>query len=53
VGPARRRPRHDSAPLLIAVTALEHSLTVVSPNLRHFTPTGLATLNPWQAGADG
>ncbi len=38
---------HDSADLLIAATALEHGLTVVTRNLRHFTPTGVATLNPW------
>lgn len=39
---------HDSADLLIAAMALEHGLTVVTRNLRHFTPTGVATLNPWQ-----
>jgi predicted nucleic acid-binding protein len=33
---------------LIAATALEHGLTVVTRNLRHFTPTGVATLDPWQ-----
>ena len=38
---------HDSADLLIAATALEHGLTVVTRNLRHFVPTGVATLNPW------
>jgi predicted nucleic acid-binding protein len=37
----------DSADLVIAATALEHGLTVVTRNLRHFTPTGVATLNPW------
>lgn len=39
---------HDSADLLIAATALEHGLMVVTRNLRHFTPTGVPTLNPWQ-----
>jgi len=39
----------DSADLVIAATALEHGLTVVTRNLRHFTPTGVATLNPWQS----
>ena len=39
---------HDSADLLIAATALEHGLTVVTRNLRSFTPTGVATLDPWQ-----
>jgi len=38
---------HDGADLLIAATALEHGLTVVTRNLRHFQPTGVATLNPW------
>ena len=37
-----------NADLLIAATALEHGLTVVTRNLRHFTPTGVATLDPWQ-----
>jgi hypothetical protein len=27
---------------------LEHGLTVVTRDLRHFTPAGVATLNPWQ-----
>ena len=39
---------HDSADLLIAATALEHGLTVVTRNLRHFAPSGVATLDPWQ-----
>jgi hypothetical protein len=40
---------HDGADLLIAATALEHGLTVVTRNLRHFGPTGVATINPWSA----
>lgn len=39
---------HDGADLLIAATALEHGLTVVTRNLRHFEPTGVATVNPWK-----
>ncbi|EDY39008.1 PilT protein, N-terminal domain protein [Cyanobium sp. PCC 7001] len=39
---------HDGADLLIAATALERGLTVVTRNLRHFTPTGVQTLNPWR-----
>jgi hypothetical protein len=31
---------------------LEQGLTVVTRNLRHFTPTGVATLNPWQASGE-
>ena len=37
---------HDGADLLIAATALEHGLTVVTRNVRHFEPTGVPTLNP-------
>lgn len=40
---------HGNADLLIAATALEHGLNVVTSNLGHFIPTGVATLNPWQA----
>ena len=38
----------DSADLIIAATALEHGLTVVSRNVRHFEPAGLAVLNPFR-----
>lgn len=38
---------NDGADLLIAATAQEHGLTVVTRNLRHFLPTGVAALNPW------
>ena len=37
---------HDSADLLIAATALERGLTVVTRNLRHFERTGASVLNP-------
>lgn len=37
---------HDGADLLIAATALEHGLTVVTRNVRDFDPTGVTTLNP-------
>jgi len=53
VGVARRLGQlsasigHAGADLLIAATALEHGLTVVTRNLKHFEPTGVATLNPW------
>ena len=39
---------HDSADLLIAATALQHGLIVVTRNVRHFEPTGVAVLNPFQ-----
>ena len=37
---------HDSADLFIAATALEHGLTVVTRDVRHFEPTGVAVLDP-------
>ena len=37
---------HEGADLLIAATAIEHGLTVVTRNVRHFEPTGVAVLNP-------
>ncbi len=37
---------HDGADLLIAATALERGLTVVTRNVRHFEPTGASVLNP-------
>ena len=37
--------------LAIAATALEHGLTVVTANTKHFLPTGVALLNPFQAKA--
>lgn len=33
--------------LLIAATALERGLTVVTRNVRHFEPTGVKVLNPF------
>ena len=37
---------HGGADLLIAATALEHGLTVVTRNVRHFEPTGAGVLDP-------
>ena len=37
---------HAGADLLIAATALENGLTVVTRNARHFEPTGVPTLDP-------
>jgi toxin FitB len=39
---------HGGADLLIAATALEHRLTVVTRNVRHFLPTGVPVENPFQ-----
>ena len=38
---------HDGADLLIAATALDHSLTVATRNVRHFAPSGAGVVNPF------
>jgi predicted nucleic acid-binding protein len=38
---------HSGADLLIAATAAEHGLTVVTRNVRHFEPTGVEVVNPF------
>jgi toxin FitB len=38
---------HDGADLLIAATALEHKLAVVTRNVKHFRPTGAIVVNPF------
>jgi hypothetical protein len=40
------RPEHDA---IIAATALVHNMTVVTRNTGDFIPTGVPTLNPWEA----
>lgn len=42
------RLRRADADLLIAATALEHGLTVVTRNVRHFLPTGVPIENPFE-----
>lgn len=37
---------HEGADLMIAATALEHGLTVVTRNVRHFEPAGVPVLDP-------
>lgn len=39
----------DDFDCLIAATAIVHDFTVVSRNVRHFAPLGIAILNPWTA----
>ena len=38
---------HEGADMLIAATALEHGLTVVTGNTRQFEPTGVEVLTPF------
>lgn len=38
---------YESADLLIAATALEHGLTVVTRNVQHFEPAAVPVLNPF------
>ncbi len=38
----------NTADGLIAATALEHDLTVVTRNVRHFEDLGVAIFNPWE-----
>lgn len=48
-GQLSARIGHGGADLLIAATALEHGLTVVTRNIRHFAPTGVAVEDPFLA----
>lgn len=41
------RMGNDSADLLIAATALTHGLQVATRNTRHFAPTGVGVINPF------
>ena len=41
---------HENADLMIAATALEHGLTVVTGNARHFEPAGVSVVNPFGSG---
>ena len=38
---------HDGADLLIAATAFVHGMTVATRNVRHYAPTGVATIDPF------
>ena len=40
---------YDGADLLIAATAITHGLTVVTRNVKHFTPNGVKVLNPFES----
>lgn len=36
---------------LIAATALEHGMSIVTRNVKDFAPTGVALINPWETRA--
>ena len=44
---------HDSADLMIAATALEHGLTVVTRNVSDFEPSEVAVLDPFKSRRTG
>ena len=46
-GKLSARLGHDGADVLIAATALSHGATVVTRNVKHFAPTGVQVLNPF------
>jgi toxin FitB len=48
-GALAARLKRQDMDLLIAATALEHDLTLVTRNIRHFEPTGVRLLNPYAA----
>ena len=48
-GQLAARVGHHGADLLIAATALEHGLIVVTRNVRHFAPTGVPAEDPFSA----
>mgnify|MGYP000444782585 CR=1 FL=1 len=41
---------NDSVDLLIAATAITHGLQVATRNVRHFAPTGVRVVDPFQQG---
>lgn len=45
-GQLSARIGNDSVGLLVAATALEHGLSVVTRNVRHFQPTGVGVIDP-------
>jgi predicted nucleic acid-binding protein len=45
----QQRPEPGFPDLAIAATAVTHQLTVLTGNLRHFAPLGIAAYNPLDA----
>ncbi len=44
---ASARADNDSMDTLIAATAIQHHLTLVTRNTRHFESAGVSCVNPW------
>jgi predicted nucleic acid-binding protein len=49
-GSLSARIGNGSADLLIAATAITHGLKVATRNVRHFAPTGVDVINPFEDG---
>ena len=49
-GSLSARIGNDRADLLIAATAITHGLQVATRNVRHFSPTGVGVVNPFEQG---
>lgn len=47
-GSLSARIGNDSADLLIAATAITHGLKVATRNVRHFTPSGVSVVDPFE-----
>ena len=47
-GALRAQVNSGGVDTLLAATALEHNLSIVTRNERHFSQAGVAIINPWQ-----
>lgn len=43
---------HDGPDVMLAATALERGFAVATRNVRHFTPTGVVVINPFDPSAE-
>jgi hypothetical protein len=50
-GELAARVGHDGADVIIAATALQQGLSVVTRNERHFSPFGVSVLNPFDSNS--
>jgi len=47
-GELSAQARNSGVDILLAATALEHNLTVVTRNEKHFSATNVTIVNPWR-----